>query len=51
MDVLPENTEENSEELPEWMQPMDGIPAGITDLTVEDAQELKDLLISLGAKF
>ena len=51
MNETPENTEETDEELPEWLQPMDGVPAGITDLTIEDAQELKDLLISLGYHF
>lgn len=38
------------EELPDWLQPQDGIEPGIEDITLEDAKELKELLINLGAK-
>jgi hypothetical protein len=38
------------EQLPDWLQPQDGIEPGIEDITLEDAKELKELLIELGAK-
>ncbi|MBQ3658014.1 MAG: hypothetical protein II956_14430 [Bacteroidales bacterium] len=42
--------QKNIEELPDWLQPQDGIEPGIEDITLEDAKELKELLINLGAK-
>lgn len=44
------NDKQNPEELPDWLQPQDGIEPGIEDISLEDAIELKQLLIDLTGK-
>lgn len=38
------NDKQNPEELPDWLQPQDGIEPGIEDISLEDAAEITRFL-------